>query len=184
MFSAIFLDRDGVINKKIENDYVKSWDEFEFIKGSPEAIAFLRKSCKCLIIVTNQRGIARGIMSIKDLKLIHDKMLNELNKKGASVDGVYFCPEDEGSNCRKPNTGMAMEAKSDFSDIDFSNSLMIGDSRSDLEFGKKLGMKTVWISDDDKDLPSELFDLKTNSLFNLVQDWPKHNIFSDENCAE
>ncbi len=184
MFSAIFLDRDGVINKKIENDYVKSWDEFEFIKGSPEAIAFLRKSCKYLIIVTNQRGIARGLMSIKDLKLIHDKMLNELNEKGASVDGVYSCPEEEGSNCRKPNIGMAMEAKADFSDIDFSNSLMIGDSRSDLEFGKNLGMKTVWVSAVDKELPSELFDLKTNSLFDLVQDWPKYKILLDENCAE
>jgi D-glycero-D-manno-heptose 1,7-bisphosphate phosphatase len=174
MFSAIFLDRDGVINKKIDNDYVKTWDEFKFIKDAPEAIAFLRKQCKYLIVVTNQRGIAKGVMSIKSLEQIHDKMLIELNDKGAYIDGVYYCPEEEGSYCRKPNTGMAMEAKSDFPEIDFGRSLMIGDSKSDLEFGKKLGMKTIWVDNANIAIPPELFNLKVISIKELVQDWSKH----------
>lgn len=167
MFSAIFLDRDGVINKKIDNDYVKCWEEFEFLTGVPEAIAFLRKHCKYLFIVTNQRGIAKQLMTVKDLEKVHGNMLHALREKGADVDRVYFCPEDEGSYCRKPNIGMAMQAKADFPDIDFNSSLMIGDSISDLEFGKNLEMKCVWISSklDDKGL--RLSDYQCANLIDL-----------------
>ena len=86
---TLFLDRDGVINKKKDNDYVKSWDEFFFIEGSLKAISILSNIFKNIFIVTNQRGIGRGIMSDQDLDIIHNKMMNEIKYKKGRVDKIY-----------------------------------------------------------------------------------------------
>ncbi len=140
---TLFLDRDGVINKKIENDYVRNWKQFEFLPGVIEALKFLDNIFEKIIIVTNQRGIGRGLMTYKDLADIHNKMLKIFEMNGIKITKIYYCPHDyakERCNCRKPKIGMALMAKKDYPEIDFSKSIMVGDSLSDMEFAKNAGM--------------------------------------------
>ncbi len=154
---TLFLDRDGVINVKRDNDYVKNWDEFDFIKGSLEALSILSQLFNNIIIVTNQRGIGRGLMSIDDLNLIHELMFDEVISNNGRLDKVYFCPDvDESSIYRKPNTGMAELAKIENKSIDFNKSIMIGDSDSDMIFGSSLGMKCFFIGNPDKVISKEI----------------------------
>jgi histidinol-phosphate phosphatase family protein len=146
---TLFLDRDGVINEKIENDYVKNWGEFSFINGALEALSTLSSLFGNIIIVTNQRGVGKGIMTEDDLNLIHSRMLDIITKNSGRIDKVYYCLDVlETSKYRKPNVGMGIKAKIDFPAINFSKSVMIGDSKSDMEFGQRLGMKTVYISNE------------------------------------
>jgi D-glycero-D-manno-heptose 1,7-bisphosphate phosphatase len=167
---TLFLDRDGVINEKRDNDYVKNWDEFSFINGSLEAISSFSKVFGRIIIVTNQRGVGRGIMNESDLISIHQKMIEVIKLNFGKVDGIYFCQEvSEFSICRKPNTGMAFEALRDFPDIDFRKSLIVGDSISDVMFGQKLGMKKILIGKN-----HENFDL--DGVFNSLFDFSKQLI--------
>jgi histidinol-phosphate phosphatase family protein len=144
-YESLFLDRDGVINRLRPNDYVKSWDEFEFLPDILNALAEWNRHFKHIIIVTNQRGAGKGLMTENDLADIHSRMVDEIKKHGGRIDRIYYCTaiSDEDVN-RKPNTGMALQAKRDFPDIDFSKSLMIGDSESDRQFAEKLGMKMVY----------------------------------------
>lgn len=152
---SLFLDRDGVINKKLDNDYVKHWMEFEFVEGAFEALKILAPKFKTIVVVTNQQGIGKGVYTTEDLALIHKNMLYELHYLGGRIDKVYFSPylEKEKHPSRKPGTGMGMEAKNDFPDIDFAKSIIVGDSMSDMEFGRALGMKTVFISDEKREDP-------------------------------
>jgi histidinol-phosphate phosphatase family protein len=143
---TLFLDRDGVLNEKMENDYVKKWDEFFFKSNVLIALSKLSILFKRIIIVTNQRGIGKGKMMEEDLILIHENMVREININSGRIDKIYFCSDvNENSFYRKPNIGMGIKAKQDFPDLDFEKSIMVGDSFSDLEFGKKLGMITVLI---------------------------------------
>ena len=146
---TVFLDRDGVINRKPpEGDYVKSWEEFEFLPKVPEALRLLKEAGMRLIIVTNQRGIARGLMTERDLEEIHKHMLAELARFQASIDAIYYCPHEEGvCDCRKPRVGLFRQAQQDFPDIDFANSAIIGDSLKDMEAGTRLGSLTIFIAD-------------------------------------
>jgi D-glycero-D-manno-heptose 1,7-bisphosphate phosphatase len=144
---TLFLDRDGVINKKRDNDYVKCWEEFEFIDGAIDAISTFSNLFGRIIIVTNQRGVGKGLMTENELNLIHIKMLDDLNSKSGKISKVYYCVDlSEKSEFRKPNLGMALAAKSDFPEIDFAKSIMVGDSISDMQFGNSLGMKCIYIS--------------------------------------
>ncbi len=146
---AIFLDRDGVINEKSpEHDYVKNWKEFKFLPNVAKAIKKLNKKF-LVIVVTNQRGIARKLMTLNDLKNIHREMKKELLKKGAKIDAIYFCPHDIKNNCscRKPKPGMLLKAAKDFK-IDLSQSYLIGDDSVDIQAGKAVGCKTILISHD------------------------------------
>lgn len=147
---ALFLDRDGVINKRLMDDYVKHVGEFEFLPGVPEAIAKFSKIFGKIFIVTNQRGIARGLMTADDLSAVHKYMLEGIQKAGGRIDRIFFCPHDRHENCgcRKPDLGMALKAKEEFPEIDFSKSLMLGDTGSDIKFGETAGMYTVLISDE------------------------------------
>ena len=149
---TLFLDRDGVINKKLEADYVKTWSEFEFIEGVKEAINYFLKHFGKIIIVTNQQGIGKGLMTEQDLQTIHNKMLNQLKCCDAVIHAIMYCPHLASDNCicRKPNIGMALKAKELFPEIDFSKSVMIGDSLSDIEFGKNAGMHTILIENKSK----------------------------------
>lgn len=147
---AIFLDRDGVINRKLpENSYVTKVSEFEFLPYVPEALAKLRKLGYLLVLTTNQRGIAREFMTERHLRTIHDFMQSRLAPKGASLDAIYYCPHerDEGCSCRKPEPGMILSAVRDMH-IDVSVSYMVGDSVADITAGRRAGTKTVRISDD------------------------------------
>ena len=150
---TLFLDRDGVINKKIENDYVRSIEQFELIDGVLEALKKLSQVFGRIIIVTNQRGIGRDLMTEEDLHHIHNHMLSVFKENGIKIDAIYYCPHDhekEKCNCRKPNIGMGLKAKEDFKDIDFSKSIMVGDSKEDMEFASNLGMYSILISSGDR----------------------------------
>jgi len=147
---TLFLDRDGVINRRLIDDYVKKPEEFEFLPKVLESIAIFSKIFKHIFIVTNQQGIGKGLMSEADLEIIHRKMIQEIETKGGRIDKVYYCPDLASSNSknRKPEIGMALQAQKDFPDIDFSKSLMVGDSKGDIKFGKNAGMITVFINSD------------------------------------
>ncbi|MCP4552377.1 MAG: HAD family hydrolase [Bacteroidetes bacterium] len=145
---SLFLDRDGVINHRIVDDYVKTLTEFKFIQGVPSAIAGLNKVFGRVFIVTNQQGIGKGLMTETDLKVVHEFMIKEITKVGGAIDQIYFCPELAESNHpdRKPQIGMAIRAKQDFPEIDFAKSIMVGDSISDMEFGINAGMINVLVA--------------------------------------
>ena len=143
---TLFLDRDGVINKKIDNDYVKKWTEFSFINGSLEAISKLSNIFGRIIVVTNQRGVGRGLMKEEDLIAIHNRMLEDVFNNGGTIDKIYYCIDISNDSVnRKPNIGMALEAKLDFPNINFTKSVMIGDSITDMQFGNKLGMTCILV---------------------------------------
>jgi D-glycero-D-manno-heptose 1,7-bisphosphate phosphatase len=144
---SLFLDRDGVVNKRWVNDYVKSWSEFIFENHVLEAMITFSQIFGRIFIVTNQQGIAKGLMTIEDLQHIHRQLIVEVKKAGGRIDRIYFCPHaaQEHCNCRKPKTGMALQAKADFPEVDFTKSVMVGDSPSDIEMGYTIGMKTVFI---------------------------------------
>jgi histidinol-phosphate phosphatase family protein len=143
---TLFLDRDGVINEKRENDYVKNWHEFSFIGGSLQAISSLSKVFGRIIIVTNQRGVGKGKMSENELLHIHQKMVEEIQINSGRIDKIYYCTDVEDiSECRKPNTEMGFQALRDFPEINFEKSIIVGDSVSDIEFGQRLGMIKVFI---------------------------------------
>jgi D-glycero-D-manno-heptose 1,7-bisphosphate phosphatase len=144
---TLFLDRDGVINKKIENDYVKKWEEFHFLPGVHEALSKLSSIFGTIVIVTNQQGIGKGAFTEQDLAATHRCMIKELAEKGGRIDKIYFCPALAAANHpnRKPATGMAFEALRDFPHIDFHRSVIVGDSITDMQFGRELGMFTVYI---------------------------------------
>lgn len=144
----LFLDRDGVINIERPDDYVKNVSEFIFIDGALEAIAKLTRHFTHIFIITNQRGIGRGVMSMAELDMIHLHMVSEINKLGGRITNVYFCTDISSTSInRKPNIGMAFLAKSNHPEIQFEQSIMVGNSRSDIEFGNKLGMFTVLVGD-------------------------------------
>ena len=147
---TLFLDRDGVINKKIDNDYVKQWIEFEFIEGVLDALKFLNTLFGNIIVVTNQQGIGKKLYRKEDLEIIHKNMLYEIAYHGGKIDKVYFSPylKSENHPYRKPGIGMALKAKEDISTINFKESIMVGDSMSDMEFGRNAGMKTIYISEE------------------------------------
>ncbi|MBE9529221.1 MAG: D-glycero-beta-D-manno-heptose 1,7-bisphosphate 7-phosphatase [Proteobacteria bacterium] len=145
MSRAIFLDRDGVINRKAESDdYVKSWNEFVFLPRAVEALALLGRTDYLLFVVTNQRGIARGLMSEGDLCDIHDNMSRQLQQAGARIDSIFHCPHEkaERCGCRKPEPGMLLEASRQF-DVDLKESCIVGDSLSDIEAGVNAGCKEL-----------------------------------------
>ena len=144
-FDTLFLDRDGVINKKLEGRYVRNFTEFDFIPKSLLAISRLTKIFKRIIIVTNQQGIGKGIMSHDDLNLLHSQMKKMIENSGGEIHKIYYCPHliQENCNCRKPKEGMIKNAIVDFPDIIISDSFLVGDSDSDIEAGKRMNLTTV-----------------------------------------
>jgi len=144
---TLFLDRDGTINIKLEDNYVKNWAEFEFIEGALKSLVTFAKLFSRIIIVTNQQGIGKELMTHEDLADIHKKMVKVIEYYGGRIDQIYYCPflALPEPTCRKPMPGMAIQSQQDFPEIDFSKSIMVGDSKSDIDFGNRLGMKTVMI---------------------------------------
>jgi len=143
---TLFLDRDGVINHEKYQDYIHNWDEFVFYDGVKEAIRIFALKFKYIIIVTNQKGVGKGVTKLDDLYLIHQNMQSEIEKAGGRIDKIYFCTALEETNQnRKPNTGMGLEAKKDFPGIDFNKAIMVGNTLGDMEFGRNLGIKTIFL---------------------------------------
>ncbi len=145
---VIFLDRDGVINKKPPKaDYVKNWNEFEILSGSIEAISILIKNGYDIYIISNQAGIARGMMTTDDLNEIHENMVNRIEKNGGKILGIYYCPHgwDEGCECRKPKPGMFFQAAREHH-IDLTKAVFIGDDERDVEAGEAARVKTILVT--------------------------------------
>jgi histidinol-phosphate phosphatase family protein len=146
---TLFLDRDGVINRRLEDDYVKHWIEFEFLDETLKGLKTLNSLFGHIVVVTNQQGIGKRLYTHEDLELIHRNMVYEITYHGGRIDKVYFSPHLAAENhpTRKPGIGMALQAKTDFPAIDFKKSIMVGDSESDMLFGKSAGMFTVFIGE-------------------------------------
>lgn len=168
---TLFLDRDGVINVELENDYIKSVDDFIFYPNIKEAIAKLSSVFGKIIIVTNQRGVGRGLMTESALHQIHTHMLYEIKSSGGDIHAIYFAPDiDKNAFNRKPNIGMALQAKKDFPCIDFNKSIMVGNNISDMEFGKCAGMKTVFVKTTNVNQMQEAcIDIICNNLYEFSQ---------------
>ncbi|MGD0734839.1 MAG: HAD family hydrolase [Terracidiphilus sp.] len=173
---TVFLDRDGVVNEKMpEGQYVTSWDEFRLLPRVAESIAELNQAGLRVIVVSNQRGIARGLYSAADVDAIHARLRSLLQASGAKIDGIYYCPHDKGQcNCRKPMRGLFDQAVADFPEIVAASCAMVGDSLSDIEFGKRLGMLTVFVEGDQErrkaggEVAAEMADLRVGSLAEAV----------------
>ena len=144
---TIFLDRDGVLNQKpSEGEYVANWSQFHLLPGVPEAIARLNRAGRRAVVVSNQRGIGLGLYTAAAVDAIHAQLQQELAAHGAHIDAFYFCPHDKNDcDCRKPGPGLYQQALANFPDITPASSLMVGDSLSDIEFGHRLGMRTIFI---------------------------------------
>ena len=147
---TLFLDRDGVINVRLIDDYVKNIGEFEFLPGVLDAFKIFAEKFGRIIIVTNQQGVGKGIMTMHDVDEVHAFMEKEIENRKGRIDAIYVCPQlkTDPNNFRKPSPKMAFMAQHDFPEIDFEKSIMIGDSGSDIEFGKNAGMNTILIGDE------------------------------------
>ena len=173
---TLFLDRDGVINERIPDAYISKWEDFQFRDQVEQSIAYFSSIFKRIVIVTNQQGIGKGLMMEQDLNSIHDSMKTALAKFGGKIDAIYFCPDlkTKTPNCRKPLPNMAFKAQSDFPEINFQKSIMVGDSLSDIQFGNRLGMKTVLIESkldelEQINLSGEKIDLRFQHLWQLAE---------------
>jgi D-glycero-D-manno-heptose 1,7-bisphosphate phosphatase len=172
---TLFLDRDGVINERIPNGYVLSRGQFVLLPGVTEALTALTTLFHRIIIVTNQQGIGKGLMTEEDLEDIHRYMQEQIHDAGGRIDAVYYCPSLEGTipSCRKPAIDMGMAARRRFPEISFRRSVMVGDAPSDMLFGKRLGMKLVFVDNrDPSQQPGEAgCHLRVHSLDGLVKNF-------------
>lgn len=159
--TTVFLDRDGVINRRLPGDYVKYFDQFEFLPGVLDGLRRLSKRVHRIVIVTNQQGIGKQRMTADHILAVHDAMLDAMT--GIDIDAVFFAPglAQDDPDTRKPNVGMALQAKKYFPDIDWSYCYLVGDSTSDIAFGLRMGMRTVLVGNKSQ---TELADERFASL--------------------
>jgi D-glycero-D-manno-heptose 1,7-bisphosphate phosphatase len=142
---AVFLDRDGVINQRPpEGDYITRWEDFHILPGVPEGIALLNHAGFLVIVVTNQRCVAKGLITEADLQKMHERMTDVLARGRAKIDATFYCPHENEPrcDCRKPAPGMLLSAAR-LRGIDLRTSWMIGDSDNDVEAGLNAGCKTA-----------------------------------------
>ncbi len=154
LFKTLFLDRDGVINRRLPGSYVGNWEQFEILPGVLDAIPLLNSKFDRIVLVTNQAGIAKGLIKTENVEFIHARFRKLVQENGGLIHSAFFCPHhpDELCPCRKPQPGMAYQAKAEFPDIQFENAVMVGDSASDLVFGLRLGMQIIEISGKQEDV--------------------------------
>ena len=165
---SLFLDRDGVINERIWDGYVLDFKDFIFKPNTVESLKFLTHFFSHTIIITNQQCVSKNLISISELDEIHLQMLREINAKGGEITGIYAATEEKNKTPfrRKPNIKMGLEAQNQFSNIDFSKSIMVGDTDSDLEFGKNLGMKTILLKSEEKNTIQADFEIRNLTELN------------------
>lgn len=168
---TLFLDRDGVINHEKKEDYIYNWEEFRFYDGVLEALQLLNKQFNRIVMVTNQRGIGRGLMTDADLRNIHEHMLAAIQQAGGRIDKIYYCPAiDKADPCRKPNPGMAFSAQRDYPEINLQRSLIVGNKLSDMQFGRNAGMHTVYVRNTHPEQgPDAAIDLAFNDLSDFAK---------------
>jgi D-glycero-alpha-D-manno-heptose 1-phosphate guanylyltransferase len=168
---TLFLDRDGVINDERVGEYVLHWGEFIFSKGVLDVFKKLSDCFGRVIVISNQRGVGKGLMTEEDLQSIHLEMQREVEIVNGKIDKIYYCTEkDDKYFHRKPNPGMALQALHDFPDIDLSKSVMVGNKPTDMKFGRAAGMFTVFVktTNPDQPIPHRDIDLAFNSLFDFA----------------
>ncbi len=143
---TLFLDRDGVINHEKQNDYIHTWEEFKFYDGVLEAMQIFATIFKRIIIVTNQKGVGKGLTKESDLIKIHNNMQAAIENANGRIDAIYYCTdmEDDSPN-RKPQAGMGLQAAIQFKDIDLQKAIMVGNTLSDMKFGRNLGVYTIFL---------------------------------------
>ena len=169
---AVFLDRDGVINHEKKEDYVRSWGEFEFYTGAREAIKLIAEKCGHVIVVTNQRGVGKGLMTEDELKDVHEKMKASVELAGGRIDGIYLCTStDTHHPDLKPNPGMAFRAAQDIPGIDLTKSIVAGNKPSDMLFGRNAGLFTAFIATThpEIELPHPDIDFRFHSLIDFAK---------------
>lgn len=169
---TLFIDRDGVVNDEKHLDYIHTWDEFKFYDGVKDAFKIFNKKFGIIVMITNQRGVAKGLTKLEDLHLIHKNMVREIEDAGGRIDKIYFCPDMESPN-RKPNPGMGLQAMKDFSQIDLSKSIMIGNTLSDMKFGRNLGIAiNIFLTTTRKevDVNDPLIDLVFDDLISVAKE--------------
>jgi D-glycero-alpha-D-manno-heptose 1-phosphate guanylyltransferase len=172
---TLFIDRDGIINHEKKEDYILNWEEFNFYDDTKEAFQQFSKKFGKIIIVSNQRGVGKGLMTEADLQDIHQNMKKEIEIAGGRIDGIYYCTNTDNKHPdRKPNPGMAFHAKKDFPGIDLSKSLIAGNKPSDMLFGRNAGMYSVFIATTNPDtlFPHPDIDLRFNSLTDFARALP------------
>ncbi len=171
---TLFLDRDGVINEEstTKHEYILKWEEFRFMQGAKEAIKIFTEKFGLIVIATNQRCVGLGLITEDGLQLILNNMAAEIADIGGKINGFYYAPdEDREAINRKPQIGMALQAKADFPQIDFAKSIMVGNRVSDMGFGKNAGMKTVFVATTDPEVasPHPLIDLRFDDLISFAK---------------
>ncbi len=170
---TLFLDRDGVVNERKIGSYIMMPDEFEFLPGVLQAFSLASRLFQNIIIVTNQQGVGKGIMTEHALEQIHAHMIEKVSENNGRIDAVYFSPFLESANhpMRKPNPGMAVQAARDFPQISFKRSVMLGDTASDMQFARSLGIRAVFIGNpEEEEIGNDLFDLAYPSFSDFVKD--------------
>jgi len=169
---TLFLDRDGVINYEKKEDYIHDWQEFKFYEGAKDALKIFADKFGTIIVVSNQRGVGKGLMTEEDLFDIHKNMQVEIEEAGGRIDGIYYCTAvDSKAIFRKPNPGMAFSAKRDFPEIDLNRSIILGNKPSDMLFGKYAGMYSVFIATTHPEtpFPHPNIDLRFNRLSDFAK---------------
>jgi len=168
---TLFIDRDGVINHEKKDDYIRKWDEFKFYDGVLEALKILNDKFGTIVMVTNQKGVGKGVMSLVDLTEIHENMLEIIQSNEGRVDKIFFCSDLQNDSFhRKPNPGMAFQAKGDFPSIEFNKSLMVGNKLSDMGFGRNAGIHTVFVATTNPEIefPHPSIDFRFNNLLDFA----------------
>jgi histidinol-phosphate phosphatase family protein len=166
---TLFLDRDGVLNERIYGDYIRSSTGFKFLPGVLESLAYFATVFGRVFVVTNQQGVGKGFMTEAALSEIHKYMQEQISKAGGRLDAIYYCTDlaSQDEHCRKPGISMALKAKEDFPEIDFHKSIMVGDAKSDMEFGRNAGMFNVLVGVEK--VPESLINLHANDLQEFSQ---------------
>lgn len=168
---TLFLDRDGVINDEIVGNYVLNWDGFKFSPGVLKALKILSEKVGTIVVISNQRGVGKGLMSEEDLADIHQKLLAEVKATGGRIDHFFYCTEKD-NTCfnRKPNPGMALQAATQFPQIDLFKTIMVGNKPSDMRFGRAAGIYNVFITstNPNEPFPHPDIDLRFNSLLDFA----------------
>ncbi|QQS28208.1 MAG: HAD-IIIA family hydrolase [Sphingobacteriales bacterium] len=170
---TLFIDRDGVINTDMGNVYVKSLEQFTFIQNVPECLVMLRRFFGKFIVVSNQQGVGKGLVTHQEVQMLFAHIQKSVSDLNGKIDAFYYCPHLAAVKClcRKPGIGMALQAKIDFPDIDFKKSVIIGDRETDMIFGKKVGMKTVLVNNNELLTPpkNEVADIVCKDLCDFTQ---------------